>query len=247
MARQLERLGVDVIEAGFPIASPGDFEAVQADRRGGPGRQGRGPLPRPRRWTSRPRARRSRARAHPVIHTFLATSGIHLKWKLKITPGGGAASRRSRACGSRARFCRRGRVLGRGRLAHRLRLPAARCSRPCFEAGARTPQRPRHRRLRAAGRVRRDGRASCVRDIPGAVISVHCHNDLGLAVANSLAAVAGGRAPGRVHDQRHRRARRQHLARGDRDGAQGAPRGAAGRDRASGASCSCRPAPSSRP
>ena len=67
-----------------------------------------------------------------------------------------------------------------------------------------------------------------VRDIPGAVISVHCHNDLGLAVANSLAAVRGGRAPDRVHDQRHRRARRQHLARGGRDGAQGAPRGAAG-------------------
>ena len=57
----------------------------------------------------------------------------------------------------------------------------------------------------------------------------------------------GRRAPGRVHDQRHRRARRQHLARGDRDGAQGAPRGAAARDRHPHASCWCRPAPSSPP
>ena len=53
---------------------------------------------------------------------------------------------------------------------------------------------------------------------------VHCHDDLGLAVANTLAGAAGRRAPGRVHDQRHRRARRQLLARGGRDGAAHAPR-----------------------
>ncbi len=46
------------------------------------------------------------------------------------------------------------------------------------------------------------------------VLSVHCHDDLGMAVANSLAAVRRRRAPGRMHDQRHRRARRQLLARG---------------------------------
>ncbi len=54
--------------------------------------------------------------------------------------------------------------------------------------------------------------------------STHCHNDLGIAVANSLAAIRSRRAPGRVHDQRHRRARRQHLARGSRDGDRDAER-----------------------
>ena len=51
------------------------------------------------------------------------------------------------------------------------------------------------------------------------VLSVHCHNDLGLAVANSLRGPAGRRPPGRVRDQRHRRARGQRGARGDRDAA----------------------------
>ena len=58
-----------------------------------------------------------------------------------------------------------------------------------------------------------------VPELAGVTLSVHCHDDLGLAVANSLAAHRGGRAPGRVHDQRHRRARRQRGARGDRHGA----------------------------
>ena len=58
--------------------------------------------------------------------------------------------------------------------------------------------------------------------VPGlrdVVLSVHCHDDLGLAVANSFAGPAGGRAAGRVRDQRHRRARGQRVARGDRDAA----------------------------
>ena len=52
-----------------------------------------------------------------------------------------------------------------------------------------------------------------------AIFSTHCHDDLGLAVANSLAAIQGGVRAGRVHDQRHRRARRQRVARRARDGA----------------------------
>ena len=59
-------------------------------------------------------------------------------------------------------------------------------------------------------------------NVPGiddAVISVHCHNDLGLATANTLAGDPGRRSPGGVHDQRHRRTGRQHLAGRGRDGA----------------------------
>jgi 2-isopropylmalate synthase len=56
-----------------------------------------------------------------------------------------------------------------------------------------------------------------------AVFSAHCHDDLGLAVANTLAAIQRGRAAGGVHRQRHRRTRRQRLARGNRDGDARAP------------------------
>src|ERR1700691_4730313 len=76
LAQQLDRLGVDVIEAGFPIASDGDLEAVQGIAAS---------LRRPviaglaRAWQALQGA------AHPRIHIFLATSDIHLKYKLRIT------------------------------------------------------------------------------------------------------------------------------------------------------------------
>src|ERR1700741_3742752 len=84
MARQLDRLGVDVIEAGFPIASDGDFEAGQAIAAA---------VPRPiiaglaractpdieRAWEA------LKGAARPRIHVFLATSDIHLKYKLRIS------------------------------------------------------------------------------------------------------------------------------------------------------------------
>ena len=84
LARQLDRMGVDVIEAGFPIASEGDFEAVQSVAAA---------LPRPvvaglarackpdieRAWQA------LKGAARPRIHVFLATSDIHLQYKLKIS------------------------------------------------------------------------------------------------------------------------------------------------------------------
>ena len=136
------------------------------------------------------------------------------------------SSRRSTRCGCARSARARRRVLGRGRRALRLRVPATRCCRRCIEAGATTLNIPDTvgyalpRRVRRADRAAR--RATC--PASSAVISVHCHDDLGLAVANSLAGGAGRRAAGRVHDQRHRRARRQRLARRGRDGAQDAPR-----------------------
>ena len=88
IARQLARLGVDIIEAGFPIASPGDFEAVRRVARGGrPGRRTRRSS---RGWPAANKAdidrawEAVRAAQRPRIHTFLATSDIHLEHKLKI-------------------------------------------------------------------------------------------------------------------------------------------------------------------
>src|ERR1700675_1814023 len=86
LAQQLDRLGVDVIEAGFPIASDGDFEAVQSIaaslRRpiiAGLARACTGDVDRA--WQA------LRGAAHPRIHIVLATSDIHLKYKLRIRRG----------------------------------------------------------------------------------------------------------------------------------------------------------------
>ena len=84
LAAQLDRLGVDIIEAGFPIASDGDFDAVCAIAReirrpiiAGLARACHGDVERA--------ARAVEAAAHPRIHVFLATSDIHLRHKLRIT------------------------------------------------------------------------------------------------------------------------------------------------------------------
>src|SRR6266481_1322937 len=84
MAHQLDRLGVDVIEAGFPIASDGDFEAVRAiaaaiRRPTIAGLARACKLDIERAWEA------LRQAAHPRIHVFLATSDIHLKYKLRIS------------------------------------------------------------------------------------------------------------------------------------------------------------------
>ena len=84
MARQLDRLGVDVIEAGFPIASDGDFEAVRAIAQ-----EVRRPviaaLARANEKDIRRAADAIREAEHPRLHTFLATSDIHLQHKLRKT------------------------------------------------------------------------------------------------------------------------------------------------------------------
>src|SRR5215470_4422720 len=84
MARQLDRLGVDFIEAGFPIASDGDFEAVRAIAA-----SARHPicaaLAGPRREDIERAWEALKQGARPRIHIFLATSDIHLQYKLKIT------------------------------------------------------------------------------------------------------------------------------------------------------------------
>ncbi len=114
LARQLEQLNVDVIEAGFPIASEGDFEAVRQVAR-----EVRGPviaglaravkIDIDRAWEALQHA------ARPRIHTFIATSDIHLKYKLKKTreevleaggQGGPAGQELLRGCRVLLRGCR---------------------------------------------------------------------------------------------------------------------------------------------
>src|SRR5580698_374862 len=85
MARALSELGVDVIEAGFPIASPGDFESVQAIARAiqGPTICG---LARCNSIDIDRAADAVKDAARPRIHVFLATSAIHREFKLRMTP-----------------------------------------------------------------------------------------------------------------------------------------------------------------
>jgi 2-isopropylmalate synthase len=188
MALQLERLGVDTIEGGFPIASAGDFEAVQAISEAVKGAKVAALCRCKDKDIEAGGQALARAR-HPVIHTFLATSGIHLKWKLKLTP---EAALRQAVEGVRlARsFC------------EEVEFSAEDASRTdygylkevlqaVFEAGARTLNVPDTVGYALPAEYA-ELVGKLVRDIPQAVISVHCHNDLGLAVANSLAAVAAG-------------------------------------------------------
>jgi 2-isopropylmalate synthase len=188
MALQLERLGADIIEAGFPIASPGDFEAVQAISDAVRGARVAA-LCRAKTIDIEAAGKSLERAVRPVIHTFLATSGIHLKWKLKITPEE-ALKQAVEGVRLARTFC------------DEVEFSAEDASRTdygylrevlqaVFEAGARTLNVPDTVGYALppeyAEMVRK-----LVRDLPGAVISVHCHNDLGLAVANSLAAVEAG-------------------------------------------------------
>jgi len=195
MARQLARLNVDVIEAGFPISSDEDFEATREVARqvgtldGAPiicGLSRVGPGDIDRCWEAVKYARR------PRIHTFVATSDIHLKYKLRksraeVLKASVEAVRHARAYCDDVEFSPED--ASRSDFDYMCDVLSA-----VIDAGARTiniPDTvgyaiPREWAERIA-RIREK-----VDGVEKAVVSVHCHNDLGQAVANSLAALASG-------------------------------------------------------
>src|SRR5690554_5270659 len=191
IAKALERMKVDVIEAGFAIASPGDFEAVKAiadtvrdsticslsralD-------------------TDIERAAEALAGANSGrIHTFIATSPIHMEYKLRMQPDQvleqavRAVKKARNLCADVEFSCE---DAGRSDLDFLCRIVEA-----AIDAGARTINIPD-----TVGYAIPHEYAELIRQlierVPNsdkAVFSVHCHNDLGLAVANSLAAVVAG-------------------------------------------------------
>ena len=233
LARQLETLGVDIIEAGFPIASEADAEAVR--------RVVAGPVHRPivaalarcapgdidrAAWALAP-APRGR------IHTFIATSDLHLERQAAHDARGVPRRRDGRRSRARARTP----TTWSSRRRTRRGATSTSCagsSRRVIDAGRDDDQPAGHGRLLDAGRDRASSSgpsSRACRTPTASIFSAHCHDDLGLAVANTLAAIGARRAPGRVHDQRHRRARRQRVARRDRDGDPRARRSPARRDR----------------
>jgi 2-isopropylmalate synthase len=191
LARHLDRLGVDVIEAGFPIASEGDFEAVQAIAA-----SVRRPiiagLARARREDIERAWQALRHAARPRIHVFLATSDIHLRYKLKISREDCLAQARE-AISLAKSFCQD--VEFSPEDATRTD-PDFLCQvvEAVIQAGASTvniPDTVGYTTPEEFGGLIRTLRER-VRGIENVTISAHCHNDLGLAVANSLAAVAAG-------------------------------------------------------
>jgi len=191
LARQLAKLGVDVIEAGFAIASEGDFEAVKAIAAEvrepvicGLARTGRADLERAGQALERA--------ARPRIHTFIATSDIHLEHKLRLS--------RERVLEEVDRAVQQ--ALG---YSDDVEFSAEDATRSdwaflvqvfgtAIAAGARTLNVPD-----TVGYTTPDEFAALIRHlrehVPGierARLSAHCHDDLGLSVANSLAAVRAG-------------------------------------------------------
>src|SRR5438093_10705402 len=191
LALALKELGVDVIEAGFPLASPGDFEAVQAVAR-----QVEGPiicgLARCNAADIDRAAEALRDAARPRIHVFLATSAIHREFKLHMAKD--EIVRRAVEGVQRAKaFCED--VEFSPEDAARTELDfLAEVVEKAIEAGATTVNIPDTVGYAVPSQYAAAIRhlKQHVRGIENAVISVHCHNDLGLAVANSLTALKEG-------------------------------------------------------
>ena len=191
IARALERMHVDVIEAGFPIASPGDFEAVRAVAEAVRESTVCGLARALERDIDRAgEALQPAARAR--IHTFIATSPIHMERKLRMTPDqvveqAVAAVRHARRYTDDVEFSPED--AGRSEVDFLCRIIEA-----VIDAGAGTINIPDTVGYNLPGQFGELIR-TLIERIPNAdraVFSVHCHNDLGLAVANSLSAVLNG-------------------------------------------------------
>jgi 2-isopropylmalate synthase len=191
VASMLDGLGVDVIEAGFPIASAGDFEAVQAIaarvRRPiicGLARAGLKDIDRA--------AEALKGAARARIHTFISTSPVHMKHKLQMEPH--EVLEAVIASVSRARN-HVDDVEWSAEDATRTEFDfLCRCVEGAIKAGATTINIPDTVGY-AVPQEYAQLIAALIARVPGAdrvVFSTHCHNDLGLAVANSLAGVAAG-------------------------------------------------------
>ena len=191
IAEVLEEMGVDVIEAGFPIASDGDFEAVNEIAKVvknsvvcGLARASRNDIDRC--------AEAVKPAAQSRIHTFISTSPLHMKYKLQMEPDEvyeaviDSVSYARKFTDNVEWSCEDG-----SRTEHDF---MCRCVEAAIDAGAGTINIPD-----TVGYALPDEFAAIITmlldrvpNIDKAILSVHCHNDLGLAVANSLAAVKAG-------------------------------------------------------
>jgi len=191
IARQLARMKVDVIEAGFPITSQGDFEAVRAIAQ-----EIEGPIIAALARSTEVDIRRAweavSPAARPRIHTFVSTSEIHMKYMLRKEPAqvlkmSVEAVRLARELCPDVEFSAQDATRSDPEFLYRL-IEAV------IEAGATTINIADTVGYTMPGEFYKliAGIRTNVPNIHRAVISVHCHNDLGMATANSLAAVEAG-------------------------------------------------------
>ncbi|OHB32946.1 MAG: 2-isopropylmalate synthase [Desulfuromonadaceae bacterium GWC2_58_13] len=192
IAHLLEKLNVDVIEAGFPIASEGDFEAVKRVAKTIKGPQIAGLSRASNMDIDRAWEALKYAGERGRIHTFIATSDIHMKYKLKMSEAqvietAVKAVKRAAGYTPNVEFSAEDAV--------RTRLPfLAQVVEAVIAAGARTVNIPDTVGYTIPSeyfniiKYLKDN----VPNIGQAILSVHCHNDLGLSVANSLAAIQAG-------------------------------------------------------
>src|SRR5829696_380290 len=191
IAHQLAWLGVDVIEAGFPITSPGDFDAVQAIAREVEGPVIAG-LARAHATDVESAWGAVRDATRPRIHTFISTSDIHIEHQLQSTREDVKGAARAAVAHARSLVDD---VEFSPMDATRADVEfTAEVLQIALDEGATTINVPD-----TVGYSTPDEYAAfltrlyaLVPDLRGAVLSVHCHDDLGLAVANSLAGVRAG-------------------------------------------------------
>jgi 2-isopropylmalate synthase len=189
MAAKLEELGVDIIEAGFPIASESDFASVNTLARQFSGMK-IAALARACAMDIEHAARALEPGHSPRIHTFIATSDIHLKYKLKksrqeILNAAAEAVRLARTYVDDVEFSAEDATRTDPDYLEEV-------CRAVVAAGAKTVNLPD-----TVGYATPDEYGTLIRRMASAlgseaIVSVHCHNDLGLATANSLAAVQAG-------------------------------------------------------
>jgi len=193
VARQLARLRVDVIEAGFPAASPGDFEAVRRIAQETKGGIAVAALARCRDGDPQRAVEAISVAEKPHLHVFIATSDIHLKHKLRLS--------REEALAEAVRWVRYGREqFGPDAEVEFSAEDASRTDvdfllkvyEAVVDAGATTVNIPDTVGYAIPSEF--GALVGKVVDLVGeaATVSVHCHNDLGLATANTLAAVQAG-------------------------------------------------------
>ena len=191
IATQLERLGVDVVEAGFAVSSPGDFEGVRAVA-AAVDRPAVASLARTKKEDIDASAEALADAQRSRIHVFIATSPIHMEKKLRLEPAEVVEQARwavgyANAKADEVEFSCEDATRSDPRF-------VAKVCREAIEAGATTINLPD-----TVGYCLPEEYASFLLEIQHLCpeleevsLSVHCHNDLGLAVANSLAAVRAG-------------------------------------------------------
>ncbi|MBW1679117.1 MAG: 2-isopropylmalate synthase, partial [Deltaproteobacteria bacterium] len=191
VARQLEKLNVDIIEAGFPIASEGDFEAVREIARNIKGCKVAA-LARTEDQDIDRAGEAIKDAQDPLIHTFISTSDFHLKYQLcmsreEVLDKAANAVRRAKSYTPQVEFST---------------MDATRTDRDylcqvveaAIDSGATTiniPDTVGYAIPQEYGDLIQYLREN-VSNIDKAILSVHCHDDLGLAVANSLTAILNG-------------------------------------------------------